>query len=47
MTGCDANPGLYGKRKKSEYDEVAKSPMARRQLPRCGDSLDIELVELT
>ena len=42
MTGCDANSGFYGKGKKSVYDQVAKSPMARRQLLRCGESLDLE-----
>jgi hypothetical protein len=42
MTGCDANSGFYGKGKKSLYDKVAKSPMAQRQLSRCGDDLDID-----
>ena len=42
MTGCDANSGFYGKGKKAVYDQVAKSPAARRQLPRCGESFDIE-----
>ena len=42
MTGCDANSGFYGKGKKSVYDKVAKSPVARRQLLRCGDNLDLE-----
>lgn len=42
MTGCDANSGFYGKGKMSVYDQVAKSPVARRQLSRCGDSLDLE-----
>ena len=40
MTGCDANSGFYGKGKKSVYDQVAKSPVARRLLSQCGDSLD-------
>ncbi|KAJ3603232.1 hypothetical protein NHX12_030974 [Muraenolepis orangiensis] len=35
-------PGFYGKGKSSVYDKVAKSPVARRQLSRCGDSLDLE-----
>ncbi|KAI4791968.1 hypothetical protein KUCAC02_033695 [Chaenocephalus aceratus] len=39
MTGCDANSGFYGKGKKSVYDQVAKSPVARQQLSRCGDNL--------
>ena len=46
MTGYDANSGFYGKDKKSVYDQVIKcmikSPVARRQLSRCGDSLDLE-----
>jgi len=42
MTGCDANSGFYGKGKKSVYDQVANSPVARRQLSRCGESLDLE-----
>ena len=37
MTGCDANSGFYGKRKKS-----CKSPVARRQLSPCRESLDLE-----
>ena len=36
------NSGFYGKGKKSVYDQVAKSPVARRQLSRCGESLDLE-----
>ena len=42
MTGCDANFGFYGKGKKSVYDQVAKSPVARQQLSQCGDSLELE-----
>jgi len=42
MTGCDANSGFYGKGKQSVYDQVAKSPRARRQLSRCGDTLEID-----
>src|SRR4029434_809389 len=42
MTGCDANSGFYGKVKKSVFDQVAKSPVARQQLSQCGDSLDLE-----
>jgi len=42
MTGCDANSSFYGKGKKSVHDRVAKSPVARRQLSRCGDSVDLE-----
>ena len=42
LTGYDANSGFYGKGKKSVYDQVAKSPMMRRQLLRCGESLDLE-----
>ena len=42
MTRCDANSGFYGKGKKSVCDQVAKSPVARRQLSRCGESLDLE-----
>ena len=42
MTGCDANSGFYGKGKKSVYDQVAKNPVARRQLSGCGESLDLE-----
>ena len=42
MTGCDANSSFYGKGKKSVYDRVAKNPVARRQLSRCGDSVDLE-----
>lgn len=42
MTGCDANSGFYGKGKMSVYDHVAKSPVARQQLSRCGESLDLE-----
>ena len=41
MTGCDANSGFYCKGKKSVYDQVAKSPVARRQLSRCGESHDL------
>ena len=39
---CDAISGFYGKGKKSVYDQVAKSPLLRRQLSRCGESLDLE-----
>ena len=42
MTGCDANSGFYGKVKKLVFDQVAKSPVARRQLSWCGESLDLE-----
>ena len=42
MTGCDANAGFYGKCKKLMYDQVTKSPVARRQLSWCGESLDLE-----
>ena len=42
MTGCDANSGFYGKGNTSMYDQVAKSPVAQRQLSRCGDTLEIE-----
>lgn len=42
ITGCDANSGFYGKGKSSVYDKVTKSPVTRRQLLRCGDSLDLE-----
>ena len=40
MTGCDANSGFYGKDKKSVYDQVANSSVARRLLSQCEDSLD-------
>ena len=42
MTGCDANSGFYGKGKKSVYDQVAKSHVARRPLSLCGESFDLE-----
>ena len=42
MTGCDANSGFCGKGKKLVYDQVAKNPVARRQLSWCGESLDLE-----
>ena len=42
MTGCGANTGFYGESKNSVYDQVAKSPVARRQLSRCGESLNLE-----
>ena len=42
MTGCDTNSGFCGKGKKSVFDQVAKSYVARRQLSRCGESLDLE-----
>ena len=42
MTGCDANSDFSGKGKKSVYDQVAKSPVALRQLSRCEESLDLE-----
>ena len=42
VTGCDANSGFYGKGKKSACDQVVKSSVARRQLSRCGESLDLE-----
>ena len=42
MTGCDANSGFYGKGKMSLYVKVTKSPVARRQLSRCGDDLAME-----
>ena len=42
MTGCDTNSGFYGKGKQSVYDRVTKSPIARRQVSRCGESLDLE-----
>ncbi|KAG0721311.1 hypothetical protein GWK47_006404 [Chionoecetes opilio] len=40
--GCDANSSFYGKVKNSMYDQVMKSPVAQRQLSRCGDSLDLD-----
>ena len=46
FTGCDANSGIYGKGKSSVYDKVAKSPVARRQLSHCGDTLDLGEEEL-
>ncbi|CAJ1050849.1 hypothetical protein KUCAC02_009112 [Xyrichtys novacula] len=42
FTGCDANSGFYGKGKSSVFEMVAKSSLARQQLSRCGDSLDLE-----
>ena len=42
MTGCNANSGFYGKGKKLVYDQVAKNPVARRQLSWCEESLDLE-----
>ena len=42
LTGCDANSGFYGKGKTSVYDQVAKSPVTRLQLSRCGESHDLE-----
>ena len=42
MTGCDANSGFYGKGKMSLYVKMANSPVARRQLSRCGDDLAME-----
>ena len=42
ITGCDANSGFYGRGKSSVYDKVAKSPVARQQLLRCGNSLDLK-----
>ena len=41
-TGCHANSGSYDKGKLSVYDKVAKSAEARKQLSKCGNSLDIE-----
>ena len=32
MTGCDTNSGFYGKSKMSMYGQMAKSPVARRQV---------------
>ena len=46
MTGRDANSGFYGKGKKLVYDQVAKNAMARRQLSWCGESIDLEEVEV-
>ena len=34
MTGCDANFGFKGKGKLTVFEQVAKSPHARRQLSR-------------
>ena len=42
MTDCDTNSGFYSRGKKSVFDPVAKSPVARRQLSRCGGSLKLE-----
>ena len=42
MTGCDANSSFYSKGKKSVYDRVANSPVARQQLSRCGDTINLE-----
>ena len=42
MTDSDANSGIYVKGKKSVHDQVVRSPVARRQLSRCRDSLDFE-----
>jgi len=39
---CDANSGFYGKGKKVVFDQVAKNPVARRQLSWCGESHDLE-----
>ena len=46
MIGCDAYSGFFGKGKKLMYDQVAKNPVARRQLSWCGESLDLEEVEV-
>ena len=46
MTGRVANSGFYGKGKKLVYDQMAKNAMARRQLWWCGESLDLEEVEV-
>ena len=42
MTGCDANSGFYGRGKKLVYGQVAKNPVARRQLSWCGEILYLE-----
>jgi hypothetical protein len=42
MTDCDVNSGFAGKGKMSVYNHVANSHVARRQLSRCGESLDLE-----
>ena len=42
MTGCHANAGFYGMSKTLVDDQVVKSSVARRQLLRCRDSLDLE-----
>ena len=42
MAGCDANSGFYGNGKKMVFDQVAKSPVARRQLSWCAESLGLE-----
>ena len=42
MTGCDANSSFYGKVKTLVNNQVAKNPVARRQLSWCGESLDLE-----
>ena len=42
MTGCDANSGFYGKGKLSVFEQVAESPHVRRQLSRCGNSLELD-----
>ena len=41
FTGCDGNSGFYGKGKKSLYQLVEKSPVAKRLLMHCGDSLNM------
>ena len=42
ITGCDANSGFFGKGKSSLYSKVAKSALARQQLSRFGESLELE-----
>ena len=42
MTGCDANYGFYGKGQLMGFEQFSKSPQARWQLPRCGNSLELE-----
>ena len=46
MTGCNANSGFYSKGKKLVYDQMAKNPVAQRQLSWCGESLDLEEEEV-
>jgi len=45
ITGCDANSSFYGKGKLLAYDKVTRSVAAQQILLKCGNSLDVDIID--